>query len=240
MIEKTTTQRLFEHYNSFLPRATVENYSSKKKIFSYLHRILSPWLPLDKDTKILDVGCGEGSLLTFLKEKGYTNLSGFDISPENVEICHRLGLKFVQQLDVLQISETSEMEKFDVIFALDILEHIPKQLAANFLEQLHKQLNENGCIIIQTPNMGSIFAALSLYGDLSHEFGLTEKTALSLLAIAGFDANKVEIKASWNASTPAGYLREAYLKILHKIIFLAEGAGRPRIPTKNLLIRAFN
>jgi 2-polyprenyl-3-methyl-5-hydroxy-6-metoxy-1,4-benzoquinol methylase len=240
MIQKTTTKRLFENYNTYNQRSTVEDSRSKKKIFQYLQRTLRPWLPSDRAARILDVGCGEAALITFLKEKGYTNLSGFDISPENVAICHRLGFTFVQQFDVLHLNQYPITEGYDVIFALDILEHIPKQAAAEFLEQLRQKLNPGGYIIIQTPNMGSVLAVLCRYGDLSHEFGLTEKTALNLLLVAGFTADKVEIKPSWNASTPAGYLREAYLSLLHQIIFLAEGAGRPKIPTKNLLIRAFN
>jgi hypothetical protein len=71
------------------------------------------------------------------------------------------------------------------------------------------------------------------------EFSVTEKSACHLLAIAGFVTDKIELKPSWNASTPSGYLREAYLRLLHPIVFLAEGAGRPKIPTKNILIRAF-
>ncbi|MBW4596874.1 MAG: class I SAM-dependent methyltransferase [Brasilonema angustatum HA4187-MV1] len=240
MSYKSTTDRLFEQYNTYIQRPTIENSRSKKLIYQYFQRILNPWLPVDRSARILDVGCGEGALIAFLKEKGYTNLSGFDISPQNVAICHRLGFKFVQQLDVLQLKQDPRAERYDVIFAIDILEHLPKQAAAQFLEQIRKQLKPGGYVVVQTPNMGSVFGCLYRYADLSHEFGLTEHSAVSLLTIAGFAAEKVEIKPSWNASTFLGYLREAYLRVLHQVIFLAEGAGCPKIPTKNLLMRAFN
>ena len=239
MKEQTTTEKLFEHYNTYTGRSTVENSDSQKKIFRYLQRILNPWLPINYSTNILDIGCGEGALLAFLKHKGYVNLSGFDISSENVSICHRLGFSFVEQCDVLKLREYPITEQFDVIFALDIIEHLPKQAAAEFLEQIHKRLNSGGYVVIQTPNMGSLLASISRYGDLSHEFGLTEGTARNLLIISGFAADKIEIKPSWNASTVAGYMREAYLSFLHKMIYLTEGTGRPKIPTKNILIRAF-
>ncbi|MCP4709471.1 MAG: hypothetical protein GY869_12660 [Planctomycetes bacterium] len=40
---------------------------------------LRSWLPRDKDAAILEVACGGGYLLHFLKNKGYRNLSGIDI-----------------------------------------------------------------------------------------------------------------------------------------------------------------
>lgn len=240
MNQKNTTERLLEKYNTYVQRPTIEDSHSKKMIFQYFQRILGPWLPMDRSAIILDVGCGEGALMAFLKEKGYKNLSGFDISPENVAICHRLGFSSVQQFDVLHLKKYSSVECFDVIFAVDILEHLPKQAAAEFLEQIREKLKLGGYVIIQTPNMGSVLSCLYRYGDLSHEFGLTEQSALNLLTIAGFATDKIEIRPSWNASTLLGYIREAYLRLLHQLIFLADGAGRPKIPTKNLLIRAFN
>ncbi len=106
--------------------------------------------------------------------------------------------------------------------------------------QIKNKLNPGGYVVIQTPNMGSVLGCLYRYNDLSHEFGLTEKSALSLLKVAGFSADQIEIKPAWNASKVSGYLREIFLRLLHKLIFLTDGAGYPKIPTKNLLIRAFS
>ncbi len=125
-----TRERLLEEYNTFLQRSTIENSKSKKLMFLSFQRTLKPFLPRNRSVKILDVACGEGALLAFLKEKGYENISGFDISPQNVAICHQLGLISVQQFDALQLSKFRSGQRFDVIFALDILEHIPKQTAA--------------------------------------------------------------------------------------------------------------
>lgn len=235
-----TRERLLEEYNTFLERSTIENSKSKKLMFLAFQRTLKPFLPLDRSVKILDVACGEGALLAFLKEKEYVNLSGFDISPQNVAICHELGLNFVKQFDALKVSDFLNEQRFDVIFALDILEHIPKQTSAEFLLQIKNKLNPGGYVVIQTPNMGSILGCLYRYNDLSHEFGLTEKSALSLLKVAGFSPEQIEIRPAWNASKLSGYGREILLRFLHRLIFLTDGAGAPKIPTKNLLIRAFN
>jgi hypothetical protein len=59
-----------------------------------------------------------------------------------------------------------------------------------------------------------------------------------LLLSAGFRVENIEVLPSWNATTFLGYIREFYLKILHKLIFLADDKSRPKIPTKNLLVIA--
>jgi len=236
---RTTTERLFERYNTYSRRPVVDDPRVRRVVFKAFRRTLGPWLPPERTAHTLDVGCGEGAFLAFLRDLGYTNLYGFDISPENVAICHRLGLEFVRPFDALQIDEFPGPEGgFDAIFALDLIEHLPKERAAEFLEKVRARLRPGGYVVLQTPNAGYLLAGYHRYYDLSHEFILTEKSARDLLMVAGFRNEDIEIRPAWNATTPLGYLREIYLRALHRLVFLAEGASRPRIPTKNLLIRA--
>jgi len=235
-MKKTTTQLLLEKYNTFAQRATIRDENAKRMIFRSFQRTIGQFLPADKSAKILDIACGEGALLTFLREMGYRNLAGFDLSDENVSICHELGLEFVVKFDALELENFSSGDKYDLIFALDILEHLPKDKVAGFLNQIYRLLNLGGYIIVQTPNMGALQGIFIRYNDLTHEFGLTEFSAKSLLLAAGWNINDIHIYPAWNATTFFGYLREWYLCLLHRLIFLVEGEQRPRIPTKNLLI----
>ena len=45
---------------------------------------LGVFLPEDKSSKILDLGCGSGYLLDLLLKSGYRNTSGVDISSDQV------------------------------------------------------------------------------------------------------------------------------------------------------------
>lgn len=234
---ESTSERLLARYHSYSGRRTVENARTRTAIFGSLHRTLGRWLPSDRSTRILDIACGEGALLCFLKALGYQKLDGFDISPENVGICHRLGLSFVRQADALEMLHAPIAERYGTIFALDILEHLPKQGAAALLDNVRQSLAPGGAVIIQTPNMGSLHGLHIRYSDLSHEFSLTERSAATLLMTAGFDARRIEVRPAWGATTLLGRLREQYLRLVHQAVFLGAGEGRPRIPTKNLLIR---
>ena len=232
-----TRDRMLEKYNTYRRRPTIADPETRKMKYKSYQRTLGPWLPVSKEKAILDIACGEGALLSFLKELGYHNLSGFDYSPENVQICHHLGLDFVQQHDALKIDEIYPAESFDMVFIIAFLEHIPKERAVDFLEQVAQKIKPDGEIVLQTPNLGSILGLYPFYNDLTHEFGITEKSAVDLMLMAGFKLENIEIKPVWTAITPQGYVREVYWKLLHSLIYLGAGSSRPKIPTPNILFR---
>jgi len=233
----TTQEVLLKRYHTLTRRADGVDPRTRKVMFKSFARILGPWLPRKKSSSILDIGCGEGVFLAFLSELGYGNLSGFDLSPENVQICHRRGLAFVQQHDALRLDEFQRTTEYDMVYCFDLLEHLSKERAVRFLHNVYLRIAKGGCAVFQTPNMGSILALFHRYHDLTHEYGVTESSAVTLLMTAGFREDCIEVRPSWNATTWLGYLRELYLRGLHILVWMAEGSSRPRIPTKNLLIR---
>jgi len=233
----STCERLFDRYHTYTQRPTIADPRVRSALFASFGRMLGPWLPKDRGHGILDVACGEGSLLCYLREQGYTNLAGCDLSPENVAICHALGLERVRCWNALRLGEMPGLKRYRSIFAMDMIEHLPKAEAAGFLETLRHLLEPGGSVVLQTPNMGSLYGCYHRHYDLSHEFGLTERSAHALFLVAGFAPDRIEIRPAWNATTALGRLREVYLRAVHRLLFLGEGAGRPLIPTKNLLIR---
>jgi 2-polyprenyl-3-methyl-5-hydroxy-6-metoxy-1,4-benzoquinol methylase len=235
----TTREAILERYHTLRRREAGFEAKARSVLFKSFQRTLGPWLPADKNSAILDIGCGEGALLAFLRDAGFTNLHGFDASPENVQLCHARGFPNVAQHDALELRRFAGGRKFNFIFCLDLLEHLPKEAALGFIASLRERLDYRGYAVLQTPNMGCVFGLFHRYADLTHEHSLTETTALDLLMAAGFPQSHIEVRPAWNATTLLGHLREAYLSLLHKTIWLAEDSLRPRIPTKNLLIRGF-
>ena len=232
-----TRERQIERYHSTTGRPSIKDMKIRRLVWRSFERTIGRWLPEDRGAKILDAGCGEGALLAFLRDRGYTNIEGFDLSPECIEQCNSLGIDFVKRFDVLKLIDWPA-DGYAVIFLMDIVEHLPKEKAAGVLEVARTKLAPGGCLVIQTPNLGSIMGPYHRYCDLTHEFGLTEKSVRDLLTLAGFRREAVEVRPAWNAATIPGRIRELWLSILHRIVFLAEGASRPKIPTINILVRA--
>jgi hypothetical protein len=104
-------------------------------------------LKLTKDTKILDVGCGSGSLLYGLKQTGFKNVAGID-----KYIPHDLRYKNGLVVEKKEITEVKE--KHDIIMFNQSFEHISNQL--NILLATSKLLEQNGTCLINMPTTSSL------------------------------------------------------------------------------------
>lgn len=49
-----------------------------------------------KGTRVLDVGCGDGTLMAALRDKRRVDARGIELSPEDVELCVSKGLSVIQ------------------------------------------------------------------------------------------------------------------------------------------------
>ena len=150
---------------------------------------LRGWLPNDKGAAILDVACGGGRLLYLLKTLGYRQLDGVDISPEQVTLAKQVARNVTlgEGGEFLQRNQGT----FDVVFAIDIIEHLEKDEVLAFLDGCRDALRKDGRIVLQTPNADSPFFGSMRYADFTHETCFTEQALRTLLEMAGF----VEIEA---------------------------------------------
>jgi len=156
------------------------------------------WLPEDKHVAILDAGCGTGQLLHFFLKQGYTNITGLDISPEQVEYARKIHPNVIigNALEFLQ----NHPGQFDVITGLDIIEHLHKDEAIKFLEFAYRALRFNGRLILQTPNADTPFGLTLRYGDFTHEHCFIVEDLARLMRWVGFK----EIEPRETAIVPHG------------------------------------
>lgn len=127
----------------------VNDYYSKQRIKAY-QEIFSyaDDLGVSKDQKILDAGCGPGFFSNFIYNKtNNNNIVGCDFSSVAISIAK----KNYPNLSFLESNlEVGSTEKFDFIFCLSVLEHL--EYPEITINQLIKQLNPNGKLIITIPN----------------------------------------------------------------------------------------
>lgn len=144
------------------------------------------WLPANKSIKCLDVACGAGQMIFFLKEKGYINTCGVDISPQQVNIAKNFTPD-IHLGDAIKFLEDNK-NSFEFITALDIIEHFNKDELLRFLKSLFEALKPGGRLIIQTPNSESPWGMKVRYGDLTHEICFDPVLLKSILSISGFES----------------------------------------------------
>ena len=51
---------------------------------------------VEKNTRVLDVGCGDGTLMDFLKNNKKIDVRGIEISKNNVQKCVEKGLTVIE------------------------------------------------------------------------------------------------------------------------------------------------
>lgn len=236
---KTTTELVIDNYNTNLHRTEAVDPFFQRKLFQAYSRSLRGNLPDRERDHILDVGCGEGSFMSFLTASGFEHVEGFDASPENVMLCQKRGLRSVRHHDALAIQNYPKPDGgWDWVYCLDLVEHLPKEGIGAFLANVRSVLAPGGSVIVQVPNMAYVCASFMRYDDVTHEVGFTENSLRTVLKVAGF--SEIFIGPAWGATTLRGRCREGYLKMLHRAVYLAEGKRRPRVASKNLVARAIH
>jgi SAM-dependent methyltransferase len=133
--------------------------------------------------RILDVGCGTGTMLSYLAD--YGKAQGVDIDEEAIGYCRERGLTDVR----LGSAETLPFEdgSFDLVTALDVVEHLDDDLAA--LREFRRVLRPGGTLLVTVP------AHPFLWGD-QDEVNLHKRRYLApqlreRLASAGFEVLRV-------------------------------------------------
>jgi len=103
---------------------------------------------IENNTRVLDVGCGDGTLMKFLKDKKNIDTRGLEISKNNVQSCISKGLSIIEgnaEKDLHQFSDLS----FDYVVLSQTLQafYNPEKVIDDLLRVANKA-------IVTIPNFG--------------------------------------------------------------------------------------
>ena len=117
-----------------------------KKLMKHEFKTISKLI--EKDTKILDVGCGNGELMKYIYNNISKNIRGLELSKENVQTCIAKGLTVVEgnaEKDLKQFPE----ESFDyVVLSQTLQAFLNPEIVLNELLRIGKKA------IVTIPNFG--------------------------------------------------------------------------------------
>jgi SAM-dependent methyltransferase len=123
----------------------------------------------DQENKILDAGCGTGGLMTCLKNNGYLNVKGFDLSEIAVNYCLTLGLD-VWQKDLKSLNAGLNEKNYDVIISNDTLYFLCNEEINTFLDNCYDLLNGGGLVIVNLPAFNAFSGTHDLAVGIRHRF----------------------------------------------------------------------
>ncbi|HEV3163654.1 MAG TPA: class I SAM-dependent methyltransferase [Isosphaeraceae bacterium] len=162
------------------------------------------WLPSATDTRILDIGCGSGQFLYFLRKAGYAHAQGVDLDSTQVEVARSLGLdcRAVPVIDYLR----EDMPPFGLIAMLDILEHFTREELYPIMEAVVARLAPGGKVIVSVPNAESPDGLRAVYADITHELAFSPTSLAELFFCHGLRVQA--FRDPWPA--PVSPARECY------------------------------
>lgn len=151
--------------------------------------------------KVLELGCGEGVTLKYIKEIGLAHeVCGVDFHNESLEKAKNNSIDKVLNLDLNSFDANAIEDKYDVILCLDVLEHVTDPWSV--VKGLKTLLTNKGVIIASIPNVQNIRVVFPLiFGqwsykdcgvlDQGHLRFFTRKTAIGLIKQGGLDIEEV-------------------------------------------------
>lgn len=210
-----------EIFNDYIKNSFGE-YKQGEFKFHQFEQNYKIYFPENKNAKLLDIGIGRGEMLSCYKNWGYKNYLGIDISPDTIGFCKSLGLN-CQLVDDSSAFLKENIEQYDLITLIDVLEHIPRENVISFLKDIRNSLVENGTLIIQVPNLQAPDGHLHMYNDITHFVGYIEHSLSQVLIASGF--NKFHFQGFEELIGNSGKIKrhKFYRKIYWKVVRITRG-----------------
>lgn len=178
---------------------------------------------------LLDVGCGDGELIVWLRENLDPGIefSGVDLSSETID-GNRIRYPELG-FDVLNIQEQHLDRTFDVIVCTEVIEHLDDQQGA--LGHLLAMLSPGGHLILTCP-AGKVHATERHFGHVSHPTAARLKEMSDAL---GFEIISLEnwgfpvytgikylmnVRPEWTLKTFGQGRYTARARLISKVVYL--------------------
>ena len=170
---------------------TLDHIGEAEAFNRWMYSAISPFL----EGNILEIGSGIGNISAFL----LNNKKNVTLSDLRSEYCNQLSKRFMDSKSLAGVREldlgkedfdnkySEILNKFDTVFALNVIEHIENDLLA--IRNCKKLLKDNGTILILVPSYPWLFCRFDK--ELGHFRRYNRKSVYKLLNDNGFKVNIV-------------------------------------------------
>jgi len=179
----------------------------------------------DKNIKIVEIGCGEGSGLVYLSKYGFKNLTGAEVSPERLERANQ-KLQGTAKIDLIDTSCRLPYadNEFDVAVSLGVIEHTTDK--AVFMKEISRIVKPGGYAVINSDcYTWRILQILGIYQTLQPvDRTISLSNFINLFLSSGFEVihyDTFDLPSRGNVYFY--YFREFIKKVLRKLKLSGKG-----------------
>jgi len=199
-----------------------------------------PYLPKDRGSRGLDLGCGSGRLLALLLDNGFENVVGIDIDRKVIDAAPAGLRDRMTSIDDLTSYLAQHEGEFDFIIAKDVLYYFPRHEVRARMQEIARALKPGGVILAEVFNGALTTAPYTAAKDLGIQTMYTEHSLRQLLEAGSLDVVAVAgIRSGKRGARRLLYdlIASAWHWGMRLIQLLERGIDpqNPRIFTKSLL-----
>ena len=159
----TEFEKIIKEHDSYeIGEAALPAYSHKNPLINWLFwkRIKIAYQYANNSSKgkskILDFGCGSG-ILSYMLAKNNHNITACDIEFAPLRLLNN-NIRFPLNIDFIEgdiLHKNLEINTYDIIYALDVLEHI--DALEPYIKLFDQLLTPNGVIIVSGPTENTLY-----------------------------------------------------------------------------------
>lgn len=185
------------------------------------------------EKKILEIGYGRGSFMQFLNDKG-ADIFGSEIQNVLLDAGKLKGYSVTDNIETLQ------KHSYDLVFALDVFEHMTEFELTEYLKNIGTLLKKGGILVARFPNCQSPASLYNQYGDYTHKIHLSEpifKYYLEKQKFKFIETRTGNSANEYNKNLIKQYLKLIIKRICEKIVKIALGFSNNSLDA-NIIIYA--
>ena len=140
--------------------------------------------------KAVDLGCGRGEWLEFLKESGFS-AQGIDLDEDMLAACTEMGLD-ARKGDAIKFLKGLPAKTYALVSAFHLVEHISFSQLRELVSESHRVLMPGGLLIMETPNPENlVVGSNSFYLDPTHQRPIPPALLNFIPEYVGFNRTRI-------------------------------------------------
>jgi SAM-dependent methyltransferase len=135
---------------------------------------------------VLEIGCGTGIFLRYLKARGFADVVAFDTDAGLAAVLDDLPGYDIRLENAGPYLAALDGPRFDRVALFDVAEHLPVADLVAMMTSLHRVLKPGGRVVIRAPNCGSPWGMKMHFDTFDHITPITSGRLSELASTTGY------------------------------------------------------